>query len=449
MSIATKVKLAAAGVVTLLTLIGVIFLFDGLVGYNNAHEYQVYQAVTGGLTVIDRAGYYPKFFGTGWTYPRSMQCYYSQSSGEGGKEDNSIRTTFNDGGTAQISNFVKIQMPTDTEHRLRVHQDFGGNLKNVGEAVRSHLTNCIKSTGPMMSASENQASRKAEFNQVVEEQLVNGLFEMRRTEIELSDVAEIEEGIGPDGKKIIKEKKAKVLATEIVRDKNGKPVVVQESPLNRYMVGIIQYSVTETQYDEQTLKQFAAKKASYLAAEQAKAQRQEEQQQRLMIIEKGLRQVAETEAAANLEKKKATVAAQQQQEVAVIRKQQAVTEAQQKVEVAGQEKQEAETRKQIALIEAETAELKKKAVISAAEAKQKEIELGGGISEEKRVLATIAAERDAKVAAALAGIKTPGVVIVGGEGKDGKGADLTTTLMNLLLLKSTGVIPATEQPATK
>jgi uncharacterized cupredoxin-like copper-binding protein len=147
-----------------------------------------------------------------------------------------------------------------------------------------------------------------------------------------------------------------------------------------------------------------------------------------------------------LEKKKATVAAEQQQEVAVIKKRQAVTEAQQKVEVAEQEKKEAETRKSIAQIESETAELKKKATISAAEAKQKEIQLGGGISEEKKVLATIAAERDAKVASALAGIKTPGVVIVGGEGKDGKGAGLTETLMNLLLLKSTGVLPD-NQPA--
>jgi hypothetical protein len=419
----------------------------GLLGYNNTHEYQVYQSLTGNVSIIDNPGYYYKGFGTVWTYPRSMQCYYSASHKEGGNEDDSIRVTFNDGGTAKISSFVKVQFPTSPEHRLLLHQDFSANPANVADAVRSHLVNCIKSTGPMMSASENQASRKAEFNQVVEEQLVKGLFEMRRTEVELADTSQMEAtgAIGPDGKPIMQEKKTKVAATEIVLD-GGKPVVVQVSPLDRYKIGIIQFSVTETEYDEQTLQQFAAKKQSYLAAEQAKAQRQEEQQQRLMIVEKGLRQVAETEAAANLEKKKATVAAQQQQEVAVIKKQQAVTEAQQKVEVAEQERKEAETRKAIAALKAETAEIDKKATIAAAEAKQKEIELGGGLSEKDKILATIKAERDAKVAEALAGIKTPSVVIVGGEGKEGKGADLTTTLMNLLLLKSTGVLPAAEQP---
>ena len=442
MSTATRVKLAAAAIVTMLALVAVGVLWGGLVGYNNNHEYQIYQSVSGNVSVIDSAGYYLKGFGTAWTYPRSMQCYYSSSSKEGGPQDDSIRVTFNDGGTAHISSFVKVQFPTDTEHRLLLHQDFNANPKNVQDAVRSHLTNCVKSTGPMISASENQASRKAEFNQVVEEQLAKGLFEMRRTEVELSDMGQLEAaGVGPDGKPIMREKKAKVAATEIVRDNKDQPVIVQESPLNRYGIKIIQFSVTETEYDQQTLQQFAAKKQSYLAAEQAKAQRQEEQQQKLMIVERGLRQVAETEAASNLEKKKATVAAQQEQEVAVIKKAQAVTQAQQKVEVALQDKQEAETLKAIAQIKAERAELDKKAVISAAEAKAKEIEIAGGLSDRDRILATIKADRDAKVATALAGIKTPGVVIVGGEGKS---SDMTGTLMNLLLLKSTGVLADTK-----
>ena len=183
MSIATKVKLFAAGIVTLIALIAVGVLWGGLVGYNNTHEYQVCQSVTGNVSIIDNPGYYFKGFATTWTYPRSLQWYYSASTKEGGPQDDSIRVTFNDGGTAHISSFVKVQFPTDKEHRLLLHQDFNANPKNVIDAVRSHLTNCIKSTGPMMSASENQASRKAEFNQVVEEQLVNGLYEMRRTEV--------------------------------------------------------------------------------------------------------------------------------------------------------------------------------------------------------------------------------------------------------------------------
>ena len=58
-------------------------------------------------------GYYPKWFATVWTVPRSMQHFYSASDKEGGVGDDSIRVTFNDGGTAKISSFVKIQLPAD------------------------------------------------------------------------------------------------------------------------------------------------------------------------------------------------------------------------------------------------------------------------------------------------------------------------------------------------
>jgi hypothetical protein len=439
MGISSQVKLVAAGIVTVVTLLIVGLLWGGLVGHNNFQNYQIQQSVTGTVSVRDTSGYYWKGFATVWTMPRSIQTYYSAAEREGGEEDESITVTFNDGGTAKISSFVKIQLPTDEAHRSLIHQDYSSNEASIIAAVRAHLVNCVKSTGPMMSASENQASRKAEFNQVVEDQLTSGLFEMRRTEVELNDTAQFEAaGVGSDGKPIMRERKAKVLATEIVRDSKGKPIIVQDSPLNRYGIKIIQFSVTETEYDQQTLQQFAAKKQSYLAAEQAKAQRQEEQQQRLMIIEKGLRQVAETEAASNLLKKKATVEADKEREVAVINKAKAVTQAQQKVEVAEQERQEAETRKAIAAIKAETADLEKKATVLAAEARAKQIEIGGGLSERDKILAQIKADRDAKVAAALSTVKTPTVVIVGG--KDGQGGDLTSNLMNLMLLKSTGIL---------
>lgn len=449
MNFNTRVKVIAACATTcLVLLIGAILCF-GMIGYNNTHEWQIYQSVSGHVSVVDTPGYYWKGFGTVWTYPRSTQYYYSASEEEGEVKDQSIRVTFNDGGTAQISSFVKIQLPPKADHRLRLHQDYGGNLENIRAAIRAHLTNCVKSTGPMMSASENQAARKAEFNQTVEEQLAEGLFKMRRTTIELDEVAEIVEGVDAEGKKVVKEKKAVVQATEII-EKDGAPIVVQTSPLKLYGVSIIQFSVTNTDYDPKTREQFAAKKEAYLAAERAKAQRQEETQQRLMIIEKGLRQVAETEAAANLEKKKATVEADKLREVAIIDKQRAVVAAQQKVEVAAQEKQEADTRKLIAAVQAETAELNKKATISAAEAKQQEIEIAGGLAEKDRVLAEIKAERDAKVAASLANVKVPGVVIIGGSANGESASEsMTDTLMNLLLLKSTGIIdPTKATPST-
>lgn len=410
------------------TLILVIVCFFGLIGHNDYQDWQVYQSINGNVEVIDTPGWYLRGFGRVWTYPRALESQYRQ---DGENIGDSIKVTFNDGGTAQCSTYVRAQLPTDAEHRLKLHQFFGGKPELISNAMKAHLENCLVTAGPVMSASENQASRKAEFNQVVEGQLERGLFRMRRTEIELSDLAEI---VGAD-EHGIKERKAKVMATEIVLGQDGRPIVIQESPLLGYGISILQFSITNIDYDKQTLTQFSAKKESYLKAEQAKALRQEEVQQRLMIEEKGRRQVAEIQAQENQKKEQATIRANQELEVARIAKTEAVTKAQQRTEVAEQAKRETEALREIARIKAETAELEKKAVISAAEAQQKAIELGGGISEEKRVLAQIQADRDVKVAEALAKVNVPGVVIAGGEK-----SNVTGDLMNLMLLKSAGVV---------
>ena len=75
----SKVKLVAAGLVTCLALFVVGVLWFGMIGHNNTQNWQVYQSVTGKIDVIDTAGYYWKGFGTVWTYPRSLQAYYSQA----------------------------------------------------------------------------------------------------------------------------------------------------------------------------------------------------------------------------------------------------------------------------------------------------------------------------------------------------------------------------------
>lgn len=439
-----KAKLIAAGLASVVALIIVIASWKGVVGFNDDQNWQVLQSVGGTVTIIDGPGYYGKWFGTVWTYPRTLEAFYSAHPDEndGSKRDESIRVTFNDAGNAQVSSYVRVQLPTTMEQRRQLHRDFQGDKRNLKAAIRAHLVNAIKASGPIMSASENQASRKAEFNLIVEEQLARGLFEMRGTNVELADLTETEVGVDAQGNQVTTEKKASVRATEVVNGADGKPVIIQPSPLLHYGVQVLQFSITDIDYDQQTLAQFMAKKESYLNAEKSKAQRQEEVQQRLMIQEKGLRQIAEIEAEENQKKARALIQAQQAQEVAEWTKKQAVTVAQQRVEVAAQSQKEAATLKSIAQIDSETAELKKKSAISVAEGKQKEIELGGGLSEKDRILAEIKAERDAKVAVALSQVQVPRVVIGGGTG----GGNTTADLLNLYLLKSTGII---EEPAAK
>jgi regulator of protease activity HflC (stomatin/prohibitin superfamily) len=440
LSLGAKIKIGGILFVLFATLIG----FFGAVGKNLDQNWQVVQYPWGGVRIVNTPGYYGKWFGTVTTYPRNWQVEYNASKeGKGG--DWATKVTFNDGGWAHMDSIIRFASPTTEPEQRAFHRLFAGSEENVEAAVWAHLADAMKSSGPVMSTSEHQSARRSEYNALVQEQLEKGLFEMKKTEKTLLDQTD------DKGKPIT------VYATEVIVDKNGKPVVTKPSPLTGFGIKITQFSITDVRYDEQTVKQFVTKKEAFLAAENSKAQREKEVQERLMVQEKGLREKAEAEAAANKQKALETINAEREKIVAetnanrekVVAETNAARElavaemAKKQAQVkAEQEKAVAETAAQreleVAKLAREAAEENAKKQIVLAEAQKKSLELAGAISERDRVLAEIAANRDVKVAEQLSKIATPSVIVTGGsaDGKD----DLTGKLVNIRLLEASGLL---------
>ena len=177
-----------SGIVTIaIVLIVAVVLFVAGFDKNDDQNWQIIQSVGGNVEVNDRAGWYAKWGASVWTWPRATQQYFSESPEEGGSRDESIRVTFNDGGKAKISSMIRVQLPITDKDRMKLHRDFNGKPENLVQAVRSHLVNCMKATAPLMSASENQSARKAEFTQLVSDQLTSGLYQMKKVERILKD----------------------------------------------------------------------------------------------------------------------------------------------------------------------------------------------------------------------------------------------------------------------
>lgn len=417
-------------------LVIILVLMTGIMKHNDDQNWQIVQSVTGKITVRDEGGYYPTFFATVWTYPRYCDFRYNDDPDEGDDVDERIRVTFNDGGTAQVGCFVRISTPTIMGDRKEFHRQFGGSMENVKAATKAHLTNCLKSTAPLMSSTEHQSARKAEFSQYTEDQLRDGLYESRKVEKELKD------RFDEQGNPIT------VFATEIVTAADGKEIIAQASPLTtKFKIGIDQFSVTGTDYDPEILKQFAAKKQSFLLAEQSKAEREQMVQERLMIQEQGLRDKTEAEATANVEKAKAVIAAEQKAEVALQTKKEAETKASQLLEVAKIEKEEALTQAskefEVAEILAKAAEQKKLAVIAEAEGKKEAIDLSGEITNLEEMLLQTEVKKAQVIADAIAKINMPAFMAIGGGGSEGaSGDEMTKNLINIKLLLETGVLDA-------
>jgi regulator of protease activity HflC (stomatin/prohibitin superfamily) len=426
MSIKSGITLGIVAVVGLI-IVGVLF---STIEVNYAQNWQIYQHVGGKVDVIDEPGWYLKLFGKVWTYPRYMEAQYNDDPDVGRKAKESVRATFNDGGTADISTYVKFATPTTEEERKEFHRQFSGNIENARTSVKAHLNQCIKAASPLMSSSENQSARKAEYAQICESMLRDGLYKMRKVEKELKDRYD-EQG-----------KPVTVWATEILLDESGVPQIERESPLSGYGIGIMQFSVTATDYDGETRKQFAAKKEAFLYAEQAKAERERQVQERLKTIEQKLAEKAEIEGEAEKEKAKQTIEAEMRVAVEQQQKLEEETRANKLLEVAKIEKMEAETRAnkdlEVAKIQANAALERKKAVIAEAEAKQKAIELSGEITNLEAYIIDAEVSKAEKVAQAIAKINVPRVMIsgaggIGGEGGAG-GMNMMENILALLLL---------------
>ena len=394
------------------------------VGNNTDQDWLVIQYPWGEVKVIDTAGWYFKVGNSYWSYPRNWQVEYDKEW--------SFKVVFNDGGSSTMNAMVRFASPSTVDAKRRFHQLFGGNESAVENAVWAHLSDAMKSSGPIMSASEHQSSRRGEFTALVQDQLQKGLFEMKRISKTLQDQFD------EKGKPIT------VYATEVVFDENGYDQrIARPSPLTDFGIVITQFSITDVTYDDQTQRQFAQKKEAFLSAEGSKAQREKEVQERLMVEERGRREKAESESIALRRKAEEVINAQREKEVAELKAQRekvvAELMAQQKLAVATLTKQEAETKAlqelECAKLDRQKAEEEAQAQIILASARQKSLELGGAISEKERILAEIERDRWIGVADRLSQIHVPQFIINSGDG------DTNGSLMNMFLLKQLGVIP--------
>lgn len=384
-------------------------------GNNNDQNWLIIQYPWGSVKVIDYPGWFFKAGASCWYYPRNWQVSY--------ENEHSFKVVFNDGGSATMNAIVRFSSPLTIEGKRKFHQLFGGNEVTVEEAVWAHLSDAMKSSGPVMSASEHQSARRGEYTCLVQDQLQSGLFEMKRVSRTLHDQFD------EKGKPIT------VYATEVVMDENNVvPKISRPSPLTDFGIVITQFSITDVIYDEQTQRQFSQKKEAFLAAEGSKAQREKEVQERLMVEERGRREKAETESLALRQKAQAVIEAQREKEVSE-------TNAARLLAVALLTKQEAETK---ALQDLEVAKLnllkakeEAEAQIILAQAREKSLKLGGFISERDKVLAEIEKEKMIGIADKLSKISVPQFIISGGsEGQ----SNIQESLMNIFMLKQMGLV---------
>lgn len=136
--------------------------------WNSDKNLQVCEYPGGDIRAITKSGIYYQGFGDVYTYPRNIDIYLSAKPDEGTSEDTSIEVTFSDAGKASTSHVLKLTLPTSEDALIKMHRHFGKvGVPGIKHSVAQHLMTCLKISGPMMSASEFQMQRQAEFYKTV------------------------------------------------------------------------------------------------------------------------------------------------------------------------------------------------------------------------------------------------------------------------------------------
>jgi len=386
MTKAVHIAKVAGSILIALTIIFLI-LAKGFIGKNNVQDFQIIQSIRGNIEIRTVGGYYTKLFPKIWTYPKVVNVFFSADAREGSPSDESISVRFKNKGTGQFSTRVTYRLLGPKESVMKMHENCGGNTEIADGIVLSKLKEIARVAASQMTSSE-AIEQQEKFIAGIRKQFV-GNTSLKGMGITVDKVELTDLNFDHDTLALFKAQQKAILL--------GKQAESKE----------IQYKME--------LKETMAKYKKQIAEESGKAEMKKMTAVTDAQREKELAEISANKkvSVAEFEKKEALIRQQKLVEMAELMKQEALVKAKQKEEIA-----------QIELVQAR---LDAQSKIALAEARQKEIQLSGAITEKERVLAEILAGKQVAIAkaygTAIAGATFPETIIMG-SGKDSGDAGL-------------------------
>lgn len=316
-----KVGFVIAGVI-----IGIICLFNMFEDVDSG-EVVVIQYPSGELNVVATSGPALQLFGKVTHYKRSSQFWFNKA--EDKEDDQSIKIRFNDGGHANISGSIRWNMPPNSGDVIRLHKDFQNQANIEQQLIKQTITKAVYMTGPVMSSQESYAAKRNDLLTYIEDQAAAGVYRTWSHDVKTKD-----DFSGAE----------KTVTVVSIVEKNGKQLRQEISPVKKYNIGLSGLSINSIDYDGTVEKQIQTQQASIMQIQTAMANSKRAEQEAITT---------------ELQGKASAAKAKWDQEVI---KAKLVTEAQ--------------SRNAVALLDVNTADLRKK----------KDILEGEGIATKKRLI---------------------------------------------------------------
>lgn len=292
-----------------LTIVAVLVLivglsFTGRIAENvPANKIVIIQdPVDGELHFYTSQGLYYQNFGTPTSYSKSVQYWFSAAKDQGEDRDQSIGIRFNDGGHADISGSVRIELPTDNVTLEELHTKYGSDEAIMQELIRPVYEKAVYMSGPLMSSKESYAEKRTKLIYYIEDQAVHGIYQTTTVDVK---------GIDP-----VTGKEKTITIVKIATDKNGKPIRDAKSPLQQFGIKTYNLSINKIKYDPKVEKQIEGQQMAIMGVQQAIADAKKAEQNAITAEQEGIAKAATAKWEREVQKAKAVVAAQERLEVA-------------------------------------------------------------------------------------------------------------------------------------
>ncbi len=247
-------------------------------------------------------------FGKVTMYDKSFQYWFSAQADQGGTGDASIGLRFNDGGHGKISGSVRIDLPMCGEQMIALHVKYGSQDAIESAIIRTTFERAVYMTGPLMSSKESYAEKRNYMIASIEDQAINGVYKQTTKE---------EKGIDP-----ISGKEKTVTKVKLITDANAPNGLARQevSPFTTFGLIATNLSINKVKYDKTVETQIKKQQQSIMAVQTAIADAKKAEQDAIKAEKEGEARAAV--AKWNQEEIKATMVtkAEQERDVAKLEK---------------------------------------------------------------------------------------------------------------------------------
>jgi regulator of protease activity HflC (stomatin/prohibitin superfamily) len=275
------------------------FLFKGIWFYNESGYISHVRTIFGEEKIIEDVGYSTKLFGraTSWKKALSIQSVLKgQTLPADSDDDLGANTTieafpmvFLGNVDADVEFSVRFRLPGEQQF-LKIAQEYRTPENFINTALIPAIKETLQATASLMSADDYYAGARSEFGAEFENQLNNGIYLIKRKEVDRASLRGLKAVIPPGQDPGSLDDSRVVMVTEKVTNSKGIPVSKQQQ-FRKFDVEVVEARITNVDPNPQYKGRMVKVQTALAELAVVRQNKLKEQEEKLLVTARGEKEV--------------------------------------------------------------------------------------------------------------------------------------------------------------